>query len=93
MQDRLDRLGFWRLDAIQLQDVLFADDMVIVAETNVNEYEKELSAINLEININKSKTMAIVNETKEHKIKFKGQLLIRTSQRLQISGNTDRMQC
>ena len=26
-------LGFWRKKAIQLQDMLFADDLVIVAET------------------------------------------------------------
>ena len=61
--------------------MLFADDMAIVAESeqklqhNMNEYQKELSAINVEININKSKTMIIANEIKEHKIKIKGQLL------------------
>ena len=74
-------LGFWRMKAIQLQDMLFADDMVIVVESekklqhNVNEDQKELSVINMEININKSKTMIIANEIKEHKIKIKGQLL------------------
>ena len=42
-------LGFWRMKTIQLQDVLFADDIVIVAESeeklqhNVKEYQKELS--------------------------------------------------
>ena len=61
-------LGFWRMKAIQLQDMLFADDLVIVVKTkeklqnNVNKYQKELSAINMEININKSKTMIIANE-------------------------------
>ena len=57
-------LGFWKKKAIQqLQDMLFADDMVIWAETvdkiqyNVNEYQKELSAGNMEINTKKSKTM------------------------------------
>ena len=61
--------------------MLFADDMVIVAETeeklqhNVNECQKEISAINMEININKSKTITITNEFKEHKLKIKGQLL------------------
>ena len=46
-------LGFWRMKTIQLQDVLFADDIVIVAESeeklqhNVNEYQKELGAINM----------------------------------------------
>ena len=41
-------LGFWRMKAIQLQDMLFAGDMAIVAEIeeklqhNVNEYQKEL---------------------------------------------------
>ena len=55
--------------------------MVIVAETeekvqhNVNEYQNELSAINMEININKAKIMMIANEIKEHKTKIKGQLL------------------
>ena len=74
-------LGFWRMKAIQLQDMLFADDMVMVIETeeklqhNVNEYQMELSAINVEININKSKTMITAFEIKEHKIKIKGQLL------------------
>ena len=73
-------LGFWRMKAKQLQDMRFGDDMVIVAVTeeklqhDVNEYQRELSAINLEININKSKTMIIANEIKEHKIKIKGQL-------------------
>ena len=73
-------LEFWRMRAIQLQDMLFGDDMVIVAESkeelqhNVNEYQRELSAINMEININKSKTMIISKEIKEHKIKIKGQL-------------------
>ena len=53
----------------------------IVAETeeklqhNVNEYQKELSAINLEININKSKAVIMANDIKERKIKIKGQLL------------------
>ena len=48
-------LGFWRMKAIQLQDMLFADDAVIVVEAkeklqlNVNEYQKELRAINMEI--------------------------------------------
>ena len=74
-------LGIWRTKSIQLQDMLFTDDMVIVAETeeklqhNVNEYQKELRAVNMEININKSKTMVIANEIKEHEIKIKGQLL------------------
>ena len=69
------------MKAIQLQDMLFADDMVIVAvseeklQHNVNEFQKELSVINMEINTNKTKTMLIVNEIKEHEIKIKGQLL------------------
>ena len=44
-------------------------------QLNVNEYQKELSALNMEININKSKTMIIANEINEHEIKIKGQLL------------------
>ena len=69
------------MKAIQLQDMLFADDTVIVAESerklqhNVNELQRELSAINKEINIHKSNTTIITNEIKEHKIKIKGQLL------------------
>ena len=42
---------------------------------NVNEYQKELSARNMEINMNKSKTMIIANEIKIHKIKIKTELL------------------
>ena len=66
--------------ATQLQDTLFADDTLIVAETeeklqhNVNEYQKELSAINTEININNSKTVIVANEIQEYKIKIKEQL-------------------
>ena len=51
--------------------------MVILAETeeklqhNVNEYQKEFSAINMEITINKSKTMILANEIEQHKIKIK----------------------
>ena len=44
-------------------------------QLNVNEYQKKLNAINMEINVNKSKTMIIANEIKERKIKIKGQLL------------------
>ena len=71
--------------------------MGFVAETeeklqeNVNEYQKELSAINMEININKNKTVIMANEIKEHKIEIIG-TIIRTSQKLQISRNTNRIQ-
>ena len=68
------------MKSIQLRDMLFADDLIIGAETeeklqhNVNEHQEELSAIYLEINIHESKTMIITNEIKEYKLEVKGQL-------------------
>ncbi|KAJ8934509.1 hypothetical protein NQ318_010558 [Aromia moschata] len=56
-------VGNWRLNQVTLQDLLFADYMVLLAEIekqlqqNLNIYQMELWKINMEINIEKTKTI------------------------------------
>ena len=72
------KLGYWQMERIQLTELMFADDMAIVAETekdlqyNIEILDKELSKINMKINIDKTKSMIIATENKRHEIKLKG---------------------
>lgn len=60
---------------------LFADDMVVMAESernlqhNINLINRELQGINMSINVNKAKSMLISLEGGTHKIIIEGEIL------------------
>ena len=62
------KIGNWKLRPVYLQSLLYADDIVLIADTQerlqhaVNEWYEELRRKGMEINIDKSKTMRISKE-------------------------------
>ena len=69
-------VGMWKLKAMKIKMLSFADDLVIFGKTqrdlqhNVNILNSELITRGLTINAKKTKTMVIGRETRKHKIKL-----------------------
>lgn len=79
MKTRKYKVGRWKMKEIQLSELLYADDMVLVAHSeedlqyNVEIYHNELRKVNMKINIGKTKTMVIAAEEIRHSITIEGQ--------------------
>jgi hypothetical protein len=61
---------------VTLQELLFEDNMMLVAKNeeklqqNSEVYQKEVGKINMEVNIEKSKTMIIFTKERKHQDKY-----------------------
>lgn len=72
------KLGYWQMEQTEINELMFADDMAIVSDSeknlqhNLEVLEKELQKINLKINIVKTKSMVVSRENKTHSIKLQG---------------------
>lgn len=72
------KLGHWQMEQTEINELMFADDMAIVTDSeknlqyNLEVLEKELQKINMKINIGKTKSMIVSRENKTHSIKLQG---------------------
>ncbi|GJQ81101.1 hypothetical protein Trydic_g14272 [Trypoxylus dichotomus] len=70
------KVGNWKMNAINVQELMFADDMVLIAHSeetlqqNLKIYQEELTKINMEINTRKTNTMITAAEERKHSIKI-----------------------
>lgn len=73
------KLGYWKMKETQLTELMFADDMAILADSeenlqfNLDILNKELNKINMKINVDKTKSMIISSGNKVHSIQINGQ--------------------
>lgn len=69
-------VGRWKMENIYVSELCFADDMVIIAadentlQHNLDHYNKQLKEMNMAISTEKTKTMIVSKERKQHNIKI-----------------------
>lgn len=75
------RIGYWNMKMITITELCYADDLIIIGETekqlqnNINVFNQELKKKNMKINIQKTKTMVIGNLEEKHSIEIDGKYL------------------
>lgn len=58
------KIGSWRMETVILQELIFADDMLLITDSE-NTLQQN---VNMEINTTKINTMAIFTKRKKHMI-------------------------
>ncbi|XP_073989088.1 uncharacterized protein [Rhodnius prolixus] len=75
------QLGYRNLQPVTFSSLIYADDLVLIADSqaklqhNINVWVEELEKKNMEVNLEKSKTMVVCRTEKRHKIRIKGKTL------------------
>lgn len=75
------RIGYWNMKIITITELCYADDLIIIGETekqlqnNIQVFNEELRKKNMKINIQKTKTMVIGNSEEKHSIELDGKYL------------------
>ena len=75
------RIGYWNMKIITITELCYADDLIIIGETekqlqnNIKVFNEELRKKNMKINIQKTKTMVIGNSEEKHSIELDGKYL------------------
>lgn len=74
-------IGNWKMEKVEMSELLFADDMAIVANSakdlqqNINAMNESLKRINMKININKTKSMIISTQHQTHEIHLEEKII------------------
>lgn len=74
-------LGFWKTKEIKITKLIFADDMVTIANTekdlyfNLRALYEELNRVNMVINEKKTKATILAKDDKIHNIELNGRRL------------------
>jgi uncharacterized protein YukE len=74
-------VGYWKLRCIRLTELCYADDLIILGETekqlqeNINNLNEGLKTLNMKINKQKTKTMIIGQQSKKHNIQIDDEAL------------------